>query len=55
MKQTALLLFTALLALPGIALANSPYSSLQTANEKSTVLKELRKMCTPQASLSDEA
>lgn len=34
MKQTALLLFTALLALPGIALANSPYSSLQTANEK---------------------
>lgn len=55
MKQTALLLFTALLALPGIALANSPYSSLQTANKKSTVLKELRKMCTPQASLSDEA
>lgn len=55
MKQTALLLFTALLALPGIALANSPYSSLQAANEKSTVLKELRKMCTPQASLSDEA
>ena len=30
-------------------------SSLQSAKEKTTVLQDLRKICTPQASLSDEA
>ncbi|NAI54869.1 hypothetical protein GUC41_25135, partial [Escherichia coli] len=35
--------------------AESPFSSLQSAKEKTTVLQDLRKICTPQASLSDEA
>ncbi|MDN8600782.1 YicS family protein [Citrobacter enshiensis] len=55
MKRTMLPLVTALLVLPGIAQANSAYGGLQTANEKTTVLNDLRKICTPQASLSDEA
>ncbi len=31
------------------------FYSLQSAKEKTTVLQDLRKICTPQASLSDEA
>ena len=38
-----------------ISQAESPFSSLQSAKEKTTVLQDLRKICTPQASLSDEA
>ncbi|WP_086354491.1 YicS family protein [Escherichia coli] len=39
----------------GFIRAESPFSSLQSAKEKTTVLQDLRKICTPQASLSDEA
>ena len=55
MKPTMLLLITAFFILPGLALADSPFSSLQSANEKKAVLADLRKICTPQASISDEA
>ncbi|BED93619.1 MULTISPECIES: YicS family protein [Escherichia] len=55
MKPTMLLLITAFFILPGLALADSPFSSLQSANEKKTVLADLRKICTPQASISEEA
>ncbi|POT55725.1 hypothetical protein C3432_22105 [Citrobacter amalonaticus] len=51
MKRSALLLFAPLLTLSAIAQADVPYG----AQEKNTVLKELRKICTPQAALSDEA
>ena len=55
MKPTTLLLIFAVFAMPGIVYAESPFSSLQSAKEKNTVLQDLRKICTPQASLSDEA
>ena len=55
MKPTMLLLITAFFILPGLALADSPFSSLQSANETKTVLADLRKICTPQASISEEA
>lgn len=55
MKPTMLLLITAFFILPGLALADSPFSSRQSANEKKTVLADLRKICTPQASISEEA
>ena len=55
MKPTMLLLITAFFILPGLALADSPFSSLQSANEKKTVSADLRKICTPQASISEEA
>ena len=55
MKPTMLLLITAFFILPGLALADSQFSSLQSANEKKTVLADLRKICTPQASISEEA
>lgn len=44
-----------ILIFPAISQAESPFSSLQSAKEKTTVLQDLRKICTPQASLSDEA
>lgn len=55
MKPTTLLLIFTFFAMPGIVCAESPFSSLQSAKEKTTVLQDLRKICTPQASLSDEA
>ena len=54
MKPTTLLLIFTFFAMPGIVYAESPFSSLQSAKEKTTVLQDLRKICTPQASLSDE-
>ncbi|WP_436857244.1 YicS family protein [Citrobacter tructae] len=54
--KTTVYLFTALfLTLPGIALGDSPYGALQSVHEKNVVLKDLRKICTPQGSPSDEA
>ena len=55
MKPTMLLMITVFLIFPAISQAESPFSSLQSAKEKTTVLQDLRKICTPQASLSDEA
>lgn len=55
MKRKTLLLIAALVALPGVTYADSPFSSLQTAHEKTTILKDLRKMCTPKGALTDEA
>lgn len=55
MKPTMLLMITVFLTFPAISQAESPFSSLQSAKEKTTVLQDLRKICTPQASLSDEA
>ena len=55
MKPTMLLMITIFLIFPAISQAESPFSSLQSAKEKTTVLQDLRKICTPQASLSDEA
>lgn len=37
MKPTMLLLITAFFILPGLALADSPFSSLQSANEKDRI------------------
>ena len=54
MKRTALLLFAVLFTLPGLAQADSAYGSLQAVHEKNTVLKDLRKICTPQGSPSDK-
>ena len=58
MKPTTLLLIFTFFAMPGIVYAESPFSSLQSAKEKTTVLQDLRKICTPQAweklMLSDE-
>ena len=47
MKPTMLLMITVFLTFPAISQAESPFSSLQSAKEKTTVLQ--------QASLSDEA
>jgi len=55
MKPTMLLMITVFLTFSAISQAESPFSSLQSAKEKTTVLQDLRKICTPQASLSDEA
>jgi len=55
MKPTMLLMITVFLIFPALSQAESPFSSLQSAKEKTTVLQDLRKICTPQASLSDEA
>ncbi|HCN5186003.1 TPA: hypothetical protein N6X06_001480 [Escherichia coli] len=55
MKPTMRLMITVFLIFPAISQAESPFSSLQSAKEKTTVLQDLRKICTPQASLSDEA
>lgn len=54
MKSTTLLLIFTVFTVPDIVYAESPFSSLQSA-KKNTVLQDLRKICTPQASLSDEA
>lgn len=54
MKPTTLLLiFT--FSLCQHRIRRVAFSSLQSAKEKTTVLQDLRKICTPQASLSDEA
>ena len=55
MKRAVLPIIAALLLLPALAQADSPYGALQTAHEKNTILKDLRKICTPQGSPSDEA
>lgn len=52
MKRKTLLLIAALVALPGVTYADSPFSSLQSAHEKNTILKDLRKMCTPKGALT---
>lgn len=43
MKPTTLLLIFTFFAMPGIVYAESPFSSLQSAKEKTTVLQDLRK------------
>lgn len=48
MKRAALPLIAILFTLPGLAQADSAYGSLQSVHEKNTVLKDLRKICTPQ-------
>ena len=48
MKQAVLPLIAILFMLPGLAQADSAYGSLQSVHEKNTVLKDLRKICTPQ-------
>ena len=53
--QKVAAMITIFLIFPAISQAESPFSSLQSAKEKTTVLQDLRKICTPQASLSDEA
>ncbi len=55
MKRKTLLLIATLVALPGVTYADSPFSSLQSVHEKNTILKDLRKMCTPKGALTDEA
>lgn len=55
MKRAVFPIIAVLFILPGLAQADSPYGALQTAHEKNTILKDLRKICTPQATLSDEA
>ncbi|EFC6638260.1 hypothetical protein FC565_02465 [Escherichia coli] len=42
MKPTTLLLIFTFFAMPGIVYAESPFSSLQSAKEKTTVLQDLR-------------
>ena len=54
MKRAALPLIAILFTLPGLAQADSAYGSLQSVHEKNTVLKDLRKICTPQGSPSDD-
>lgn len=46
MKPTMLLMITIFLIFPAISQAESPFSSLQSAKEKTTVLQDLRKICT---------
>lgn len=55
MKPTMLVLTICVLVMPGMAQAESPFSSLQSAKEKNTILKDLRKVCSPQASMTDQA
>lgn len=43
MKPTMLLMITVFLTFPAISQAESPFSSLQSAKEKTTVLQDLRK------------
>lgn len=45
MKPTMLLMITVFLIFPAISQAESPFSSLQSAKEKTTVLQDLRKIC----------
>jgi len=54
MKPVMFTLIAVLFTLPGLALADSPYSALQSAHEKNTILKDLRKLCSPKGSPSDE-
>ncbi|EHN4690472.1 hypothetical protein [Escherichia coli] len=42
MKPTMLLMITVFLIFPAISQAESPFSSLQSAKEKTTVLQDLR-------------
>ena len=42
MKPTTLLLIFTFFAMPGIVYAESPFSSLQSAKEKTTVLQDIR-------------
>ncbi|KAB1381970.1 hypothetical protein F8B56_24560, partial [Salmonella enterica subsp. enterica serovar Schwarzengrund] len=39
----------------GVADAGSPFSSRQSAHEKTTILKDLRKMCTAKGAITNEA
>lgn len=55
MKRAVLPIIAALFLLPALAQADSPYGALQSVHEKNTILKDLRKICTPQGSPSDEA
>ena len=54
MKRAVFPIIAVLFTLPGLAQADSAYGSLQAVHEKNTVLKDLRKICTPQGSPSDE-
>ena len=54
MKRAALPLIAILFTLSGLAQADSAYGSLQSVHEKNTVLKDLRKNCTPQGSPSEK-
>ncbi len=55
MKSLTLFFIAICLTLPTIVQAESPFSSLQSAKEKKVVLQDLRKLCTPEAPLSDDA
>lgn len=55
MKRAVLPIIAALFLMPTLAQADSPYGALQSVHEKSTILNDLRKICTPQGSPSDEA
>lgn len=55
MKPTTLLLIFTFSLCQASYTPSRLFSSLQSAKEKTTVLQDLRKICTPQASLSDEA
>lgn len=55
MKAIVIALTSVLFTLSGLALADSPYGALQSAHEKNTLLKDLRKLCSPKGSPSDEA
>lgn len=54
MKRAVLPIIAAFFLQPPLAQADSPYGALQSAHEKNTILKDLRKICTPQGSPSDE-
>lgn len=54
MKRVIFPIIAVLFTLPGLAQADSAYGSLQAVHEKNTVMKDLRKICTPQGSPSDE-
>ncbi|QMF90547.1 hypothetical protein HVY71_00205 [Citrobacter freundii] len=54
MKRVIFPIIAVLFTLPGLAYADSAYGSLQAVHEKNTVMKDLRKICTPQGSPSDE-
>lgn len=55
MKLAIMTMVAVLFTLSGFARADSPYGALQTVHEKNTILKDLRKLCSPKGSPSDDA
>ncbi|CAI6199221.1 Uncharacterized protein YicS [Escherichia coli] len=54
MKLTMLLMITVFLTFPAISQAESPFSSLQSAKENTTVLQDLRKFAHTGVTLPSE-